>query len=121
MVVSYGTSPPAEVIFADPPRDDSPTGVIASTCFRQIEFAGILRGTDHLDEAQQLVDFLSGDTFQTTLPLNLFVYPANTSVELPQEFVDFAVAPESPRTLDPTLIDANRSAWIDEWTGIVLG
>jgi thiamine transport system substrate-binding protein len=121
MVVSYGTSPPAEVIFADPPRDDSPTGVIASTCFRQIEFAGILRGTDHLEAAQQLIDFLASETFQTTLPLALFVYPANGSVALPQEFVDFAVVPDDPRTLDPATIDANRAAWVDEWTGIVLG
>ena len=121
MVVSYGTSPPAEVIFADPPRDDSPTGVIASTCFRQIEFAGILRGSDNLDAAQQLIDFLASDTFQTTLPLTLFVYPANDAVVLPQEFVDFAVIPEDPRTVDPELIDENRAAWIDEWTEIVLG
>ncbi len=58
MVVSYGSSPPAEVIFADPPRDDAPTGVIEDTCFRQVEFAGVLRGTDSPEAARQLVDFL---------------------------------------------------------------
>ena len=121
MVVSYGTSPPAEVIFADPPRDDAPTGVMESTCFRQVEFAGVLRGTDAPEEARQLVDFLISEEFQQELPLNLFVYPANSSVDLPQEFVDFAVAPDEPRTLDPDVIDENRSTWIDEWTELVLG
>ena len=121
MVVSYGTSPPAEVIFADPPRDDAPTGVIESTCFRQIEFAGILRGTDNLAEAQQLIDFLISDSLQATLPLTLFVYPSDGSVELPPEFIDFAVIPDDPRTLDPAVIDANRAAWVDEWTQLVLG
>ena len=121
MVVSYGTSPPAEVIFADPPRDDAPTGVIESTCFRQVEFAGILRGTDNLAEAQQLIDFLISDSLQATLPLTLFVYPSDGSVELPQEFIDFAVIPDDPRTLDPAVIDANRAAWVDEWTQLVLG
>jgi thiamine transport system substrate-binding protein len=121
MVVSYGTSPPAEVIFADPPRDDAPTGVIASTCFRQVEFAGILRGTDHVDEARQLVDFLADEPFQSTLPLALFVYPANGAAALPQEFVDFAVVPDDPRSVDPALIDANRAKWIDQWTDLVLG
>jgi len=121
MVVSYGTSPPAEVIFADPPRDDAPTGVVESTCFRQVEFAGVLRGTDAPEEARQLVDFLLSAGFQQELPLNLFVYPANSSVDLPQEFVDFAVAPDEPRTLDPEVIDENRAAWIDEWTELVLG
>ncbi len=121
MVVSYGSSPPAEVIFADPPRDDSPTGVIGDTCFRQVEFAGVLRGTDSPDAARQLVDFLIGEEFQSELPLNLFVYPTNQAVDLPQEFVDHAVVPDAPRSLDPAVIDANRSIWIDEWTELMLG
>ncbi|HUS42977.1 MAG TPA: thiamine ABC transporter substrate-binding protein [Ilumatobacteraceae bacterium] len=121
MVVSYGSSPPAEVIFAEPPRDDAPTGVIEDTCFRQVEFAGVLRGTDAPDAARVLVDFLISDRFQRELALNLFVYPTNQAVDLPQEFVDFAVVPETSRTLDPTLIDAERSTWIDEWTELVLG
>jgi thiamine transport system substrate-binding protein len=121
LVVSYGSSPPAEVIFADPPRDDAPTGVVEATCFRQIEFAGVLRGTDRLAEAQALVDFLVSDTFQRELPLNLFVYPAVSDVELPAAFTDHAVMPASPLTVDPAVIDENRSAWIDQWTGIVLG
>jgi thiamine transport system substrate-binding protein len=121
LVVSYGSSPPAEVIFADPPRDDAPTGVIEDTCFRQIEFAGVLRGTDTPEAARQLVDFLVSERFQSELALNLFVYPANRTVELPQEFVDFAVVPDTSRTLDPAVIDAERSTWIDEWTELVLG
>ena len=121
MVVSYGSSPPAEVIFADPARDDAPTGVIEDTCFRQIEFAGVLRGTDAPEAARQLVDFLIGEPFQAEIPLNLFVYPTNAAVALPAEFVDFAVIPEQSRTLDPAVIDANRATWIDEWTELVLG
>jgi thiamine transport system substrate-binding protein len=121
LVVSYGSSPPAEVIFADPARDDAPTGVIESTCFRQVEFAGVLAGTDQPDEAAELVRFLGSEQFQAELALNLFVYPANSAVALPQEFEDFAVVPETSRTLDPDLIDENRSDWIDEWSTLVLG
>lgn len=121
MVVSYGSSPPAEVIFADPPRDDAPTGVIEDTCFRQVEFAGVLRGTDAPDAARQLIDFLVSDRFQQELALNLFVYPTNQAVELPQEFFDFAVVPEISRSIDPAVVDAERSTWIDEWTELVLG
>jgi thiamine transport system substrate-binding protein len=121
MVVSYGSSPPAEVIFADPPRDDAPTGVIEDTCLRQVEFAGVLRGTDAPDAARQLVEFLVSERFQEELALNLFVYPVNRAVELPQEFLDFAVVPEVSRSLDPVLVDTERSTWIDEWTELVLG
>jgi thiamine transport system substrate-binding protein len=73
LVVSYASSPPAEVLFADPPRDDAPTGVLPDTCFRQLEYAGVLRGTDHPTEAQQLLDFLQSTRFQQELPLTLFV------------------------------------------------
>jgi thiamine transport system substrate-binding protein len=121
LVVSYGSSPPAEVVFADPPREDAPTGVVATTCFRQVEFAGVLRGTAAPAEARELIDFLIDNQFQSELALNLFVYPANVNTELPQEFLDFAVVPAEPRTLDPALIESNRSAWIDEWTELVLG
>lgn len=121
LVVSYGSSPPAEVIFAEPARDDAPTGVVESTCFRQVEFAGVLAGTEHPDEAAQLLDFLVGETFQAELALNLFVYPSNPAVALPQEFVDFAVVPDTPRSIDSERINTNRSEWIDEWTSIVLG
>jgi len=121
IVVSYGSSPPFEVLFADPPRDDSPTAVIESSCFRQIEFAGVLRGTDEPEAARRLVDFLLTDGFQRTLPLNVFVFPANGSTELPPEFVEFSTIPEAPRSLDPIDIEANRADWIDEWTELVLG
>ncbi len=121
LAVSYGSSPPAEVIFAEPARDDAPTGVVESTCFRQVEFAGVLAGTEHPDEAAELLDFLVGETFQAELALNLFVYPSNPSVALPQEFLDFAVVPDDPRAIDPARIDSSRSEWIDEWTSIVLG
>ena len=116
LVVSYGTSPPAGIIFGDPE-----TGAIESTCFRQVEFAGILRGTEFPDEAKQLVDFLVGERFQSEIALNLFVYPANADVELPPEFVEAAVIPADPHTIDPADIDANRSTWIDEWTELVIG
>jgi thiamine transport system substrate-binding protein len=120
LVVSYGTSPPAEVLFADPPVTEAPTAVVESTCFRQVEFAGVLRGTDAPDEAEKLVDFLISERFQAELPLNLFVYPANGDVPLPPEFTEYAVQPDDPATLDPSTIAANRESWIDQWTDLVL-
>jgi thiamine transport system substrate-binding protein len=120
LVVSYGTSPPAEVLFADPPVDEAPTAVLPETCFRQIEFAGVLRGTDAPDEARRLVDFLIGEEFQAEIALNLFVYPARADVALPAVFTDHAVVPDDPHTLDPAVIDANREDWIATWTDTVL-
>lgn len=120
LVVSYATSPPAEVIFASPPRDTARTAVSTDTCFRQVEYAGVLRGTAHPDEARQLVEFLRSERFQRELPLTLFVNPVNPDVELPEVFRRFAAFPENPFTLAPEVIAANRVAWQDEWNDIVL-
>lgn len=120
LVVSYGSSPPAEVIFADPPRTDAPTAVVEKTCFRQVEFAGVLRGTKHETEARRLVDFLISERFQRELPLTQFVYPARTGVSLPVEFTKYTVVPSSTLSLDAATIAADRQKWQDEWTSIVL-
>lgn len=119
IVVSYASSPPAEVIFSETPLDESPTGVIEDSCYRQIEFAGILSGTEHEDEAQQLIDFLLSDTFQADLPLTMFVYPV-TDVALPPEFVEYGVQPADPYLLDADVVAQNRDEWIAEWTDLVL-
>jgi thiamine transport system substrate-binding protein len=121
LVVSYGSSPPFEVLYATEPLDAAPTGVVESTCVRQVEFAGILRGTEHLAAAQQLVDFLVSPAFQQEVALNLFVFPVHPDVELDQMFVDYAAIPESPLFLDPAVIDEHREEWIDEWTQLVQG
>ena len=121
LVVSYGSSPPFEVLFADPPLDAAPTAVAEATCFRQIEFAGVLRGTEHAEAARQLVDFLISERFQREIALNLFVFPANAEVELDPVFTQYAAIPDAPLTLDPATIDANRAEWIDRWTEIVTG
>ncbi|HEY5664228.1 MAG TPA: thiamine ABC transporter substrate-binding protein [Ilumatobacter sp.] len=121
LVVSYGSSPPFEVLFAEEPLDAAPTGVVDATCFRQIEFAGVLRGTDAPAEARRLIDFLISPRFQREIPLNLFVFPVDPQVELADEFVRHAAIPDAPLGLDPALIDAQRAEWIDRWTSIATG
>ena len=121
LVVSYASSPPAEVIFADPAVDEAPTGVVDETCYRQIEFAGILAGSEYPGAAGLLIDFMLSPAFQESIPLSWFVFPANETVELPQEFVDYTIVPASPLSLDSTLVEENRERWIEEWSELVLG
>ncbi len=122
LVVSYASSPPAEVFFADPTPEQAPTGSITApgTCFRQIEFAGILAGTDQRAEAEQFIDFLLSTTFQEDMPLQMFVFPVNAEAELPEVFVQYATLAEEPAALAYEDIDANREVWIETWTDIVL-
>jgi thiamine transport system substrate-binding protein len=120
VVVSYASSPPAEVIFRDPRPSEAPTEVIEASCFRQIELAGVLRGATNEEGARELIDFMLSKRFQEDVPLQMFVFPARSDVALPPEFEQFAVVPERPLELAPEEIEQNRERWVDEWTAIVV-
>lgn len=122
LVLSYASSPPAEVIFADPPLPEgapAPTSVMIDSCFRQVEFAGVLRGTEYVEQARRLVDYLVSAEFQRTLPESLFVFPANTRAELPSSFVRNAPTVTDPATMDASRIADGRARWVEEWLAIV--
>jgi len=122
MVVSYATSPAAEVLFAEPPLDDAPTASILGpdTCFRQIEFVGILKGTQKRALAEKFVDFMLSKEFQEDVPLQMFVYPVNPNAALPEAFIKYAQAPEQTPALAPNVIAEKRDTWIQAWTDVVL-
>ena len=120
LVVSYGSSPPAEVFYSATPLTSAPTGVIEATCFRQTEYVGILRGTKNPNISQKLIDYLLAKKFQESMPLSLFVFPVNPEAQLPDVFQQFAVKPENPLTLAPADIEKNREAWLDTWRSIAL-
>jgi thiamine transport system substrate-binding protein len=122
IVVSYASSPPAEVYYAEEELSEPPTASVLAdgSCFRQIEFVGILSGTEHRAAAEKLLDFMLGAAFQEDIPLQMFVFPVNPDAQLPDLFVRFAEVPESPAAVDPADIEANRELWIQAWTEAVL-
>lgn len=121
LVVSYASSPPVEFFFSEPAPEAAVTGAITAdgTCFRQIEFAGILDDTDNLEAAQQFIDFLLSLPFQEDMPLQMFVYPVNEQAELPDLFVEYSSIPEHPGTVDYDAIDTHREEWIQAWTEVI--
>lgn len=122
LVVSYATSPAAEVYFSEGALTEPPTGAVTApgTCFRQIEFVAALRNTPHPELARAFVAFTLGKTFQADIPLNMWVYPTNQDVELPQVFKDHAQTAQDPADVRPVAIEQNREAWIEAWTETVL-
>jgi thiamine transport system substrate-binding protein len=122
IVVSYGSSPPFEVIFAEEAMDTPPTAAVIGTgsCFRQIEFVGILKGTENRDLAEKFVDFMLSPTFQEDIPLQMYVFPVNENAQLEETFVQYLAIPDAPASLDPVEIAAKREQWINEWTETVL-
>jgi thiamine transport system substrate-binding protein len=122
IVVSYASSPPAVVFYAEEPLEEAPTAAVTSdgSCFRQIEFVGILKGTNNRDLAEAWVDFMLDTTFQADIPLNMFMFPANDHADLPAVFVAHASVPSRPAKVDHTKIETNREAWVEAWVQTVL-
>ncbi|MEY9485961.1 thiamine transport system substrate-binding protein [Streptomyces calvus] len=120
LVVSYASSPPAEVIYADPRPDTAPTGVAEGTCFRQVEYAGLLSNAKNPEGGKALLDFLISKTFQEDMPLNMFVHPVRDDARLPEEFTKFGPQAKAPQTMDPAKIADNRDRWVKAWTSLVL-
>ena len=122
LVVSYATDPAAEVMFAQTPLPDAPVGVVSGpdTCFRQVEFVGILKGTKHLALARKFVDFMLSKPFQADVPGQMFVYPVLNGITLPDAFEKYAQIPSQPATLSSDAIAKGRDGWIQAWTDTVL-
>ncbi len=122
IIVSYGSSPPFEVVFAENPIDEPPTAAVVAddTCFRQIEFVGILKGTRNRRLAEAWIDFMLSTTFQEDLPLQMYVFPVNPQAQLDPIFTDYLAIPDHPAFVSPTAIAENREAWIEAWTETVL-
>jgi thiamine transport system substrate-binding protein len=122
MVVSYGSSPAAEMIYADPKPADAPTASLVgdNMCFRQVEFVGILKGTQKQALAEKFVDFMLDTEFQNDIPLQMFVFPANKNAVLPEEFVKYNQVPAKPAVINLADIANNRETWINDWEQAVL-
>jgi thiamine transport system substrate-binding protein len=120
LVVSYASSPPVEVLYADPRPEEAPTGVATGTCFRQTEYAGLLKGARNEAGGKALLDFLISRAFQEDVPLNMFVNPVVTDAKLPEVFTEFGGSVEKPATVAPDQIAANREQWVRSWHSLVV-
>ena len=78
------------------------------------------KGTRDLELSQKVVDFLLDKPFQEEIPLQMFMFPAHSRVELPEVFVRHARLAEDPATMQPEVISSRREIWIRAWTQAVL-
>ncbi|PRH77481.1 thiamine ABC transporter substrate-binding protein [Streptomyces solincola] len=120
LVVSYASSPPVEVLYAEPQPEEAPTGVSTGTCFRQTEFAGLLAGAKNPEGGKALLDFLISKDFQEDVPLQMFVNPVAKDAALPALFTEHGATADDPHALDPKKIADNRDQWIQTWSSLVL-
>ena len=113
IVLSYCSSPAAEI------RDNgaSQTAALLDEGFRQTEFIGILAGALNPTGAQALIDFLVSESFQSTMPGLMYVYPVNPDAVIPAEWSEFGPAARS--TIGEELdIAAGRESWQAKWSAL---
>ena len=116
IVLSYSSSPP----FTVPEGGTEPTtSALLDTCFRQVEYAGVLAGAENPEGMEEFIDFMLGREFQAALPDNMYVYPVDADVALPKAWKRFAPAAEKPYAVDPAELDGKREEWLREWRDIV--
>lgn len=118
IVLSYSTSP-AYTVSKD--GSSSWTSALLDTCFRQVEYAGVLTGAKNPTAAQAVVDYLLSADFGSTIPENMYMYPVNPDSTIPAAWKKFAPLSPKPWSVDATTLDQNREQWIKDWTAAVLG
>ncbi|MBP7929978.1 MAG: thiamine ABC transporter substrate-binding protein [Acidimicrobiia bacterium] len=118
LVVSYSTSPAAEAIYAEEPLDEVHTVSIPGTCARQIEYAGVLKGTRVAPEAGKVLDFFLSKEFQERVAADMFMYPARQDAAIPSEFEKFAPPPQTSTEL-PSLSVDEREELLRSWTELM--
>jgi len=114
IVLSYDSSP----AFTTDGKGGTTTSALLDTCFRQVEYAGVLAGAKNPDGAKALVDFMLGRAFQEALPDAMYVFPVDPSISLPAEWAKFAKQPDHPYTVDPDVIAVRRDEWLRDWSDI---
>jgi thiamine transport system substrate-binding protein len=116
IVLSYASSPPDTL-----PEDggDPRVGALLDTCFRQVEYAGVLSGAKNPAGAQKLLDFLLSDEVQADIPGQMYMYPVSSAVELPAEWVKWAPLATKPFAVPADEITAKRAQWLSHYSEIV--
>ncbi len=116
IVLSYDSSP----AFTIPKGGgDSTTAALLDSCFRQVEYAGVLAGSDNPEGARALIEFLLGEDAQAALPESMYVFPVRDGIALPADWEAYAEQPSEPYVLDPAEIADNRDDWLEQWRDLV--
>jgi thiamine transport system substrate-binding protein len=111
LVLSYSSSPAYE------PATQS----LNQTCFRQVEYAGVIAGAQNEIGARKFIDFMLSDQVQAQIPEQMYMYPVDSAVKLPADWAKRAALSEAPFTLAVAEIAAKRDGWIKAWSAAVIG
>ncbi|HHF0508110.1 TPA: thiamine ABC transporter substrate binding subunit [Vibrio antiquarius] len=111
LVLSYTTSPAYHLIA----ENDSKfaTANFAEGHYMQVEVAAKVKGAKNSELANQFMNFILSDEFQSAMPTGNWMYPV-TDVELPKGFETLSV-PNKSLSFSADEVAKMRKSWIREW------
>ncbi|ELB2181908.1 TPA: thiamine ABC transporter substrate binding subunit [Vibrio parahaemolyticus] len=111
LVLSYTTSPAYHLIA----ENDSKfaTANFAEGHYMQVEVAAKVKGSKNSELADQFMNFILSDEFQSVMPTGNWMYPV-TDVELPKGFETLSV-PSKSLSFSADEVAKMRKSWIREW------
>ena len=113
IVLSYSSSPADEV----DEQGNAKTRALRTDCYRQTEYAGVLKNAANPQAARDLIEFMRGMYFQESLPGAMYVYPVVEGIKLPDSWSKRA--PAAISTIGGDLdVDANREKWLADFNWV---
>jgi thiamine transport system substrate-binding protein len=121
LVVSYATSPAAELFYAKDKPTEPPTGSLAlpGGVFRQVEGVALVKGGRQQETAGKFIEFLRSAAVQQQMQTEMWMYPAESTVAK-AEVMQHAPEPAGFNTPSDQDIADKGAAWVKRWTQVVL-
>ena len=121
LVVSYASSPAAEVFYSKEKITEPPTGslTLKGGVFRQVEGVSLVKGGAQREAANQFVEFMRSPAVQQALQTEMWMFPAEPGVAR-AEVMRHAVEPAAFDNPSPDVIAEKGTGWVSRWTRAVL-
>ncbi|MDN0084059.1 thiamine ABC transporter substrate-binding protein [Crenobacter sp. SG2305] len=121
IVVSYATSPAAEVFYSKQKLTESPTANLnlPGGVFQQVEGAALIKGGGEREAARKFIDFMRSTPVQQALQTTMWMYPVNPAAAIDPVF-KHADKPGAVPAADSKAIAARGQQWVARWTRVVL-
>ena len=121
IVVSYASSPAAEVFYSKEKLTDSPTAslFLPGAVFRQVEGVALIKGGKQRVEAEKFLEFMRSADVQEAMQTTMWMYPIQNTTKR-ADAMRFAPEPAKFDSLPPAVIAEKGAEWISRWTKTVL-
>ncbi|NLR73871.1 MULTISPECIES: thiamine ABC transporter substrate-binding protein [Leeia] len=122
-VVSYQTSPAAELFYSEGKLKEPPTDnlYLPGSRFMQVEGVALVKGGKEAALGKAFIAFLQSEGVQQELPTSMWMFPVLQTVKLDDSY-RFAQAPQGSNKNEQPVVSQNAQQlqdWVARWTRIM--